>query len=108
MIKSFCDECGIEVTDPSSSLDMTGKVLCSKHNMEYQNQSKSIWKYESKFDWNKGKYPKDFDVITCNTCEKDTGYRNKSLMFLVLFHDLLCPHCGSVVIPANNGVSFQY
>lgn len=50
MIKYFCDECGIEVSDPSTSLDMTGKILCNKHYDEYQERNKNTkWVYSKKF-----------------------------------------------------------
>lgn len=51
-IKYFCDVCDIEVTDPSFSLDMTGKVLCGKHFTEHEKMSRP--EYVKKWVW-KGK-----------------------------------------------------
>lgn len=49
-IKCFCDECGVEVADPSMSLDMTGKILCSKHYAEYQEISRnSQWSFNKSY-----------------------------------------------------------
>jgi hypothetical protein len=36
MVKYFCDKCGVEVYDPNTSLDMTGKVFCGNCYDEYQ------------------------------------------------------------------------
>ena len=44
-IKYFCDECGVEVTDPSFSLDMTGKILCGTHYREYEETMKEHSQY---------------------------------------------------------------
>lgn len=48
-IKYFCDECGIEVYDPSTSLDMTGKILCLKHYQEHE-QNKPVYVYKKVWD----------------------------------------------------------
>ncbi len=39
--------------------------------------------------------------IICRHCKKDTGYTAEGFMFMVLTHDVLCPHCGKVVIKIN-------
>jgi len=39
--------------------------------------------------------------IICPKCGKDTGYTEEQLMFYVLTTDLLCPHCGEIVIAVN-------
>lgn len=46
MIRYFCEECGIEVLDPTWSLEMTGKIFCWKHMPEQENQVYKIqWHY---------------------------------------------------------------
>lgn len=36
--------------------------------------------------------------IICIYCKKDTGYTQERFMFCVIEEDILCPHCGEVVI----------
>jgi len=46
-VKYFCDICGIEVSDPSFSLDMTNKILCDIHFSEYEEKSRdNKWVYK--------------------------------------------------------------
>ena len=40
-------------------------------------------------------------------CEKDTGYTQEQFMYYVATSDVLCPHCGHVIIRANNGIEFS-
>ena len=44
--------------------------------------------------------------IICGSCKKDTGYTEEQFMFYVATSDILCPHCGAVIIHANNGIEF--
>ena len=39
--------------------------------------------------------------IICGSCKKDTGYTEEQFMFYVATSDVLCPHCGAVIIQAN-------
>jgi len=39
--------------------------------------------------------------IVCPHCKQNSGYTQESLMFFVLTHDLVCQHCGKVVVKAN-------
>lgn len=39
--------------------------------------------------------------INCPDCKKDTGYTTEQFMFYVITCDILCPHCGEVLIRAN-------
>lgn len=45
--------------------------------------------------------------IKCPHCKKDTGYTEEQFMFAVITSDILCPHCGEVIIYANNGIEFK-
>ena len=45
--------------------------------------------------------------IKCPHCKKNTGYTEEQFMFAVITSDILCPHCGEVVIHANNGIEFN-
>ena len=102
MIKHFCDECEIEVDNPSFSLDMTGKCLCSKHLNEYLKLNNHSWSTKA---WDKDRFPKYSDEIICQHCNKGSGLFNKNLTHLVLFHDLLCQNCGEIVVYSNNGIT---
>ena len=44
--------------------------------------------------------------IICGSCKKDTGYTEEQFMFYVATSNVLCPHCGAVIIHANNGIEF--
>lgn len=44
--------------------------------------------------------------IICGSCKKDTGYTEEQFMFYVATSNVLCPHCGAVIIYANNGIEF--
>ena len=62
------------------------------------------WKYEREFgDWESNKHRKDINFntpIICPHCHQDSGYTNEGIMFLVIYYDLLCKHCGKVVVSA--------
>jgi len=45
--------------------------------------------------------------IICGGCNKDTGYTQEQFMFYVATRDVLCPHCGHVIIHANNGIEYN-
>ena len=45
--------------------------------------------------------------IICHTCQRDTGMTTEQFMFYVVTTDIKCPHCGAVIIRANNGISFS-
>jgi len=36
--------------------------------------------------------------IVCNRCGKDTGLTEEQFKYMVLFEDVLCPHCFGIVI----------
>ena len=55
-VKYFCDVCETEVDDPSRSLDMTGKILCSTCFGHYLENNKS-YSYKISWDFNKKKNP---------------------------------------------------
>lgn len=59
MVKYFCDECGCEVRGQlvATSLDMTGKVLCSEH---YQKHQETMEKYGH--IWNNYTAPKPWET----------------------------------------------
>ena len=44
--------------------------------------------------------------IICQHCKKKTGYTQEQFMFAVITSDIRCPHCGEIVIHANNGIEF--
>lgn len=39
--------------------------------------------------------------IKCPYCKRDIGMTQEQFTFLVIEHDILCPHCGKVVIQAK-------
>ena len=43
---------------------------------------------------------KDTPII-CPHCKKDTGFTEEGFMFYVITNDILCPHCGEILIKAN-------
>lgn len=45
--------------------------------------------------------------IKCPYCKKNTGYTQEQFMFTVITTDILCPHCGEVIIRANGGIEFN-
>lgn len=47
-----------------------------------------------------------YNFIKCPHCKKNTGYTQEQFMFAVITSDILCPHCGEVVIHANNGIVY--
>ena len=103
MIKYFCDKCGVELSaeEVRYSLDMIGKALCFKHAHEYTDK-KTNWKYEKKWDEDKPyKFPPLDDPIICPRCGKESGYTKNGIMLLVIQNDLLCKHCGGIVIKAR-------
>lgn len=45
--------------------------------------------------------------IICGGCNRDTGYTEEQFMFYVATSNVLCPHCGYVIIHANNGIEYN-
>lgn len=45
--------------------------------------------------------------INCQHCKKNTGYTEEQFMFAVITSDILCPHCGLVIIHAYNGIEYN-
>lgn len=45
--------------------------------------------------------------IKCPHCHRMTGYYEENFMFMVLTSNVLCPHCGGVVIYANGGIEYN-
>jgi uncharacterized protein CbrC (UPF0167 family) len=53
--------------------------------------------------WNFRKRPDPLKhPIICNGCGKDTGFTQEGFMFYVAVHDVLCPYCGNIILPASN------
>ncbi len=44
--------------------------------------------------------------IICPHCNKESGYTQEGIRFLVILNDLLCKRCHKAVILANNGVKW--
>ena len=39
--------------------------------------------------------------IICHRCNKDTGIFYESFTHAVIYHDVICPHCNTIIIRAN-------
>lgn len=39
--------------------------------------------------------------LICPHCKKDTGMTEEQFMFFVITNDIRCPHCGEVIMKAN-------
>lgn len=114
MWKAFCDECKAELTNEEVrySLDMTGKLLCSRHAGEYVERSKDVsWKYEKEYNYDWGKHPKKDRFgntpIICPHCRKESGITEEGIRYLVIYRDITCKNCGEVVIrvPATHRIA---
>jgi len=44
--------------------------------------------------------------IVCPSCGNDTGFTQEEFMHYVATTDVLCPHCGCVILSANNGITW--
>jgi hypothetical protein len=98
MIKYFCNTCGAELTinEINYCNEMIGHgMFCHKH---MPNDEPKMW--TKKNDW-KGDSDKPYPFkhpIICPCCGKDSGYTKEGIMFLVVQSDILCQHCGHVII----------